>query len=166
MRIWSSWSVLEKMQFIKRRIRLRITALLLYWSMLEEVNCLILLLKLGSFLRKLQEHTFIKWWMDFTICIPKVLHIGILSLRMSFYRIFMYSKLQILGSLAYSRARMVLESCILSLVLKVIWLLRYQQKSMKEKVAISSLQEWFYSSCTLEILLSRRHHQPTHITRS
>lgn len=80
-KIW--WDLLkwEKMQPIKEKIKQATSALPLYLNMLEEESYLILLLKLGSFLKKSQELTSIKWWMVSILCIRKVMLIETLNLK-------------------------------------------------------------------------------------
>ena len=84
-RIWSNLSASEKMQHIKRKIKLPTTVSPLFWSILVEDSCLISLLILENSQKKLQEPISTKWWMDFIIFIRKDMPTETSSLKIFCY---------------------------------------------------------------------------------
>lgn len=114
------------------------------------------LLRLANSHKKLLVHIFIRWWMDFTICIQKVMLIVTSNHRIFYSHICLYSNWLILDFLAYWKVKMELVSSIRSWEQKGIWRQKLPIKNIREKAAISLLQELYCSLCMLEILLSKK----------
>lgn len=152
MKIWSDCMMSAKMLSIKSKISQLQVVSPSFWNMLVEVNYLTLLLKLGSFLKKLPEHISIRWWMGFIICIQRAMLTGILNHKIFFWVEILFWSWLILDFLAFSKEKIILMYSTLNWELKAIWLLKFQQKiTMVQKQTFLQL-ELYCLSCMLVIL--------------